>query len=168
MPLVCSTQFAYQRNILWYCDQSGFVFFLIPFLDSLSPCHSFFHFHFQKRKIVVCACVLVALANANADYQDIEAQAIVNTADQGATNAEGVQFDGVKRQEKRGLHKHEDYHVHEEKTLTIYKKIPVPYPVEKHIPVPIEKVVHYPVKVGVPAPYPGELKLCFLLAGAIS
>ena len=36
---------------------------------------------------------------------------------------------------------------HSEKTYTFVKKVPVPYPVEKHIPYPVEKHVPYPVKV---------------------
>lgn len=63
-----------------------------------------------------------------------------------------------------------DHHHHHEKTVTVVKKVPVPYPVEKvyfknlycgalikglyfflqHIPVPVEKKVHYPVHVHVP------------------
>jgi hypothetical protein len=36
---------------------------------------------------------------------------------------------------------------HHEKVITVYKNVPVPYPVEKHIPYPVEKQVHVPVKV---------------------
>ncbi|MFV1422575.1 hypothetical protein QMK92_30040, partial [Klebsiella pneumoniae] len=43
-----------------------------------------------------------------------------------------------------------------QKTVTITKGIPIPYPVEKHIPYPVTKHVPYPVKVAVPAPYPVE------------
>lgn len=71
---------------------------------------------------------MAALIDANTDYRDIEAQAIINTEDQSARSDELAAANGDRRQEKRGLHKHEDYHVHEEKTLTIYKQIPVPYP----------------------------------------
>lgn len=52
---------------------------------------------------------------------------------------------------------HHDHHHHHEKTVTIVKKVPEPYPVVKHVPVPVHKTVHYPVKVGVPQPYPGTI-----------
>lgn len=40
------------------------------------------------------------------------------------------------------------------KTLTVIKKIAVPYPVEKTVRYPIVKKVPYEVKVPVPAPFP--------------
>lgn len=40
------------------------------------------------------------------------------------------------------------------KTVTVYKNIAVPYPVEKQVPVPVEKLIPVPVKVFVPQPYP--------------
>lgn len=82
-----------------------------------------------------------------------------------------------KKQDKRGIYsegygdfggdyggghggwEHDDHHVHHhhEKTITVVKKVPQPYPVVKHVPVPVHKTVHYPVKVGVPQPYPGTI-----------
>lgn len=62
-----------------------------------------------------------------------------------------------KKQEKRGLSDFGhgwEHDVKEEKTLTIVKKIPQPYPVYKHIPVEHVKHVPVPYKVGVPKPYP--------------
>lgn len=50
---------------------------------------------------------------------------------------------------------HHHVHHHHEKTITVVKKVPEPYPVVKHVHVPVHKTVHYPVKVGVPQPYPG-------------
>lgn len=55
-----------------------------------------------------------------------------------------------------GDHGHHGHHEHHEKTVTVVKKVPVPYPVEKQIHVPVEKVKHYPVHVHVPKPYPVE------------
>lgn len=52
-----------------------------------------------------------------------------------------------------------DFGHHEEKTVTVVKKVPVPYPVTKEIPVPVEKKIPYPVKVPVPQPYPVEKKV---------
>lgn len=59
-----------------------------------------------------------------------------------------------KKQEKRGIHEYGNWHGHEEKTLTIVKKIPVPVPHVRTVHVPHYKETHYPVKVGVPKPYP--------------
>ncbi|KAH1022475.1 hypothetical protein HUJ04_011869 [Dendroctonus ponderosae] len=50
-------------------------------------------------------------------------------------------------------------HEHHQKTVTIVKKVPAPYPVEKTIHVPVEKKVPYPVKVPYPQPYPVEKKV---------
>lgn len=50
-------------------------------------------------------------------------------------------------------------HEHHEKTITVVKKVPEPYPVEKTVHVPVEKKVPYPVKVHVPQPYPVEKKI---------
>lgn len=47
-------------------------------------------------------------------------------------------------------------HHHETKSVTVVKKVAVPYPVTKEIPVPVEKTVHVPIKVPVPQPYPVE------------
>lgn len=43
---------------------------------------------------------------------------------------------------------------HEEKTLTVVKKIPVPVPHVKTIHVPHYKEVHVPYEIKVPKPYP--------------
>lgn len=51
-------------------------------------------------------------------------------------------------------------HYHHEKTVTVVKKVPAPYPVTKEIPYPVEKTVHVPVKVHVPQPYPVEKQVC--------
>lgn len=66
-----------------------------------------------------------------------------------------------KNHEKRGIHETGDWHhpvphhpIKEEKTLTIVKKIPVPYPKYKTVHVPHVKEVHVPVHVKVPKPYP--------------
>jgi len=64
-----------------------------------------------------------------------------------------------KKQDKRGIHEYGDWSGshhghHEEKTLTIVKKIPVPVAHVKTVHVPHIKEVHVPVKVGVPKPYP--------------
>jgi hypothetical protein len=71
-----------------------------------------------------------------------------------------------KKQEKRGIHDFGDHHGwssggsshghghHEEKTLTIVKKIPVPVPHVKEVHVPHVKEVHVPYHVKVPKPYP--------------
>lgn len=85
---------------------------------------------------------------------EVKEEQVEQQSDAEATNAEESVTETDKKQEKRGTHESHDYHVHEQKTVTIVKKVPVPYPVEKHIPVPVEKIVHYPVKVGVPKPYP--------------
>lgn len=66
--------------------------------------------------------------------------AIDEKADAGAAPAE----DG-KNVEKRGLHLgdyHGHHHHHEHiKTVTIEKKVPVPYTVTKHVPYTVEKKV---------------------------
>ncbi|KAL4710792.1 hypothetical protein ACJJTC_009341 [Scirpophaga incertulas] len=49
-----------------------------------------------------------------------------------------------------GGYGHDEVH----KTVTVVKKVPVPYPVEKHIPYPVEKKIPYPVKVPVDNPVP--------------
>ena len=70
---------------------------------------------------------------------------------------------GDKKQEKRGIHDfgdwsssshHHHHQPHEEKTLTIVKKVPVPVPHYKTVHVPHVKEVHVPVHVKVPKPYP--------------
>lgn len=43
---------------------------------------------------------------------------------------------------------------HEEKVVTIVRKVPVPIPVTKHVPYPVEKIVPVPIKVDVIQPYP--------------
>lgn len=77
------------------------------------------------------------------------------------TKADESQAEGLvdKKQEKRGIYDFGDWHshhepIHEEKTLTIVKKIPVPVTHVKTVHVPHVKEVHVPVKVGVPKPYP--------------
>lgn len=96
--------------------------------------------------------------------------------DEVAVEAEAKDGGPEKKQEKRGVFGegygdfggdfgghgwdsgHDDHHHvhhHHEKTITVVKKVPQPYPVVKHVPVPVHKTVHYPVKVGVPQPYPG-------------
>lgn len=67
------------------------------------------------------------------------------------TNAEASYANGDKRQDKRDA----NVHVHQEKTITVVKNVPVPYKVEKLHPVKIEKIVHVPVHVKVPQPFPG-------------
>jgi hypothetical protein len=47
---------------------------------------------------------------------------------------------------------HHEHHEHI-KTITIEKKVPVPYTVHKHVPYTVEKKVPYEVKVPVPQPY---------------
>ncbi|MFT8081746.1 hypothetical protein ACMYMI_23420, partial [Salmonella enterica subsp. enterica serovar Enteritidis] len=67
-----------------------------------------------------------------------------------------------KKQDKRGIHDfgdwssvaHHHHEPHEEKTLTIVKKIPVPVPHYKTVHVPQYKEVKVPVHVHVPKPYP--------------
>lgn len=69
-----------------------------------------------------------------------------------------------KKQDKRGIHdfgdwsshgsSHHDHGHHEEKTLTIVKKVPVPVPHYKTVHVPQIKEVHVPYHVKVPKPYP--------------
>jgi len=51
-------------------------------------------------------------------------------------------------------------HSHHEhiKTITIEKKVPVPYTVHKHVPYTVEKKVPYEVKVPIPQPYVVEKK----------
>lgn len=79
-----------------------------------------------------------------------------------------------KKQEKRGIfgegyghfdggwghggweEDHHHVHHHHEKTIVDVKKVPAPYPVEKHVHVPVHKTVHVPVKVHVPHPVPGK------------
>lgn len=39
------------------------------------------------------------------------------------------------------------HETHSEKVVTVYKNVPVPYPVDRHVPYPVEKHVPYPVKV---------------------
>lgn len=46
------------------------------------------------------------------------------------------------------------HHHHEEKTLTVVKKVPVPVPHYKTVHVPVYKEVKYPVHVHVPKPVP--------------
>lgn len=53
-----------------------------------------------------------------------------------------------------GASEHHHEHI---KTITIEKKIPVPYTVTKHVPYTVEKKVPYEVKVSVPQPYIGRL-----------
>lgn len=60
-----------------------------------------------------------------------------------------------KQQVKRGLDgafKH--YGSHEEKIVTIVKKVPVPIEITKHVPVPVEKIIPVPIKVDVIRPFP--------------
>lgn len=53
-----------------------------------------------------------------------------------------------------GSHHHDHHHHHEHiKTVTIEKKIPVPYEVIKKIPVTVEKKIPVEVKVPIPQPY---------------
>lgn len=52
---------------------------------------------------------------------------------------------------------------HHEKTVTVVKKVAVPYPVTKEVRVPVEKLIHVPIQVPVPQPYPVEKKVCILL-----
>lgn len=71
-----------------------------------------------------------------------------------------------KKQDKRGIHDYGDWSSsghqssghdhghHEEKTLTIVKKVPVPVPHYKTVHVPVIKEVKVPVHVKVPKPYP--------------
>lgn len=47
-----------------------------------------------------------------------------------------------------------EYEAHEEKLLTIVKKVPVHIPITKHVPYPVEKLVPVPVRVDVFKPYP--------------
>lgn len=70
-----------------------------------------------------------------------------------------------KKQDKRGIYDFGDYGgggdshewsghhhhqpIHEEKTLTVVKKVPVPYPVVKHVKVEHVKHIPVPVKVHV-------------------
>lgn len=78
------------------------------------------------------------------------------------TNAESSE-PAEKKQDKRGL-SHDfgqgghgwDHKYEEEKTLTIVKKIPAPYPVIKHVPVEHVKHIPVPYKVPYPKPYPVE------------
>uniref|UniRef100_A0A1B0F9D1 Uncharacterized protein n=1 Tax=Glossina morsitans morsitans TaxID=37546 RepID=A0A1B0F9D1_GLOMM len=71
--------------------------------------------------------------------------------------------DDSKQVEKRGLHSFGDYghggHHEHIKTVTIEKKVPVPYTVTKHVPYTVEKKVPYEVKVPVPEPYYVEKKV---------
>jgi hypothetical protein len=66
-----------------------------------------------------------------------------------------------KKQDKRGIHDFGDWSSssshdsgHDEKTLTIIKKVPVPVPHYKTVHVPVVKEVKYPVHVHVPKPVP--------------
>lgn len=78
--------------------------------------------------------------------------------------AEDANLDESKTVEKRGASGYGHHHgYHEEKTLTIVKKIPVPYKVEKTVHVPVEKIVKVPHKVYVDKPYPVEKVQFFCL-----
>ena len=91
------------------------------------------------------------------------ALAVLSAADEEPKKVEETKADDSKaealpdkKQEKRGIYSYGDWHhhPHEEKTLTIVKKIPVAVPHYKTVHVPHVKEVHVPVKVGVPKPYP--------------
>lgn len=119
-------------------------------------------FEFLSSQVVLSVATLV-VSGVIADEQPAkeDKKAIEPAAAEPAVEAS-------KKQDKRGLeydfgghdfggdHGHHHFDHHEEKTLTIIKKIPVPYKVEKTVHVPVERIVKYPVHVHVPAPYPVE------------
>lgn len=115
----------------------------------------------------MCLASSVSCAEEKAEKKSVEVEAAAN---------EGAE----KKQEKRGVfgegyghfdggwgdHGHhgweEDHHHihhHHEKTIYNVKKIPAPYPVEKHVHVPVHKTIHVPHNVHVPQPYPGLIQV---------
>lgn len=77
--------------------------------------------------VLPCLAVCVAMAHCAAIDEKAE-----------SSQAE----DAGKTVEKRGLHLGDYHHHHEHiKTVTIEKKVPVPYTVTKHVPYTVEKKV---------------------------
>lgn len=102
-------------------------------------------FFFSLFQSIACLLALAVLSTAEEEKK----------ADEDLKTIETEQLED-KKQEKRGIHDYGDWSRghHEEKTLTIVKKIPVPIPNVKTVHVPHYKEVHVPVKVGIPKPYP--------------
>lgn len=110
----------------------------------------FFH-HFQGLAFLL---VLAVLACAEDEKKPVEDSKVEETQ---------AEDQADKKQEKRGIHDFGDHgwsshdqghHAHEEKTLTIVKKIPVAVPHYKTVHVPHIKEVHVPYHVKVNKPYP--------------
>lgn len=66
----------------------------------------------------------------------------------------GGHHEAIEHHEPSYHHEEPHHHHHEEKTLTIVKKVPVPVPHYKTVHVPHVKEVHVPYHVNVPKPYP--------------
>lgn len=79
----------------------------------------------------VLPCLAVCVAMAHCAAIDQKEAAAAPAAEEGKTV------------EKRGLHLGDYHHHHHEhiKTVTIEKKVPVPYTVTKHVPYTVEKKV---------------------------
>uniref|UniRef100_A0A182ISA9 Uncharacterized protein n=1 Tax=Anopheles atroparvus TaxID=41427 RepID=A0A182ISA9_ANOAO len=115
---------------------------------------------YDPPRIIVpcCLALMVALVTCEGTAQDTKAE---------ETQVEAKESQNV---EKRGLHSsfgdfghdfggHDEHHHEHIKTVTIEKKVPVPYTVEKHVPYTVEKKVPYEVKVPIPQPYIVEKKV---------
>lgn len=102
-------------------------------------------------QIVVSCCIALLIAAASCEDEVKK----VDKVDEVKEDEKNI--------EKRGLSDfgdwhssgHDDhYHHHEKiKTITIEKKVPVPYEVVKKIPYTVEKKIPYEVKVPFPQPY---------------
>lgn len=104
---------------------------------------------------VVCLLALAILSCAEEEKKPVEDKKV----------EEPVEAEATEKKDKRGIYDfgdhgsshdqgHHGHHHHEEKTLTIVKKVPVHVPHYKTVHVPVVKEVHVPYHVKVPKPYP--------------
>lgn len=115
----------------------------------------------NQHTFFLCALIFVAQCDDEKKTENTETK-VENTADSKADSSTAE-----KKQDKRGIYDfgdfggggsshewsgHSGHHHHpieEEKTLTVVKKVPVPYPVVKHVKVEHVKHIPVPVKVHV-------------------
>lgn len=98
-------------------------------------------------QIVVYLCTLLLVAHAvnegqkltvNSDSTNTDGTAASVNANGSAATSAGA-TDERKNEKRDTLEPH--YEMHEEKTVTIVKNIPVPIQITKHVPYPVEKLV---------------------------
>lgn len=115
--------------------------------------------------MAVCLASSVLCDADKAEKKSIEVSAAASEGAEKKQEKRGVWGEGYGGGDDWGHHgweeDHHHVHHHHEKTIVNVKKIPAPYPVEKHVHVPVHKTVHVPYNVHVPHPVPGKQIISF-------